>query len=971
MQRFSQVCKILIYDSFLHYSHGSGISFRGFYTYFLLIDGVFSDPDSVSVPFPDGKAPDGTRYKKDYRCESEQITIGCKVHERIRKLSVNCMSPQTTGILQSKCDNLSNCTMQVNSHVFGEPCAGVRKYLEVHYACITQSGLHSGTTPRLPSWLLEGAAGNLWQDNKDSYFEDLNDDEDDLEYEEDFEDIEDENDLDISQRRKPILVQATTPVRIPITTPKPTTSTTTTPVVSSTSEANSEDPGVRVNELAHVDQLEIGCPPVHSRFLYWNRTSPGEVSIQPCPEGTTGLARWICGHDEERETSQPDMSDCKSHTMSELEASVRNEEPESVIASRLSILTGKRFFGVFDPTQGNFYNKASFVSDVFQNIFRSASNLLNNHLVWKDLSETSRRSKVASDMVSVLEDCAFLWADSLEEPEIVYESTNNAVMAISSTSENSQTFPSTPQHTRVDLHYLLPPKKLEANLVSRVISADVRRKNNREEKDIGLSIHFHHNRSGGPPPSCSRWDEDIGDWSLEGCYILERETSYVKCSCNSPGMFALVTAKESLGGFPDEKSIHTSTGMLIVIQFRKQIRKLFKKSGCGCCCCICMDRENSDKSRDLYTGATLMEAASSGANASTTTASSSSGSSTSTTLPSRMVTALSADSNRVGILHYNNPTVMSLNNHHHIHHQEIPSPHHQYQDVLYGNNTPPNNNPNCVILETAYGGSPISGHFMSHPPVPLNNNLPQMHHHSQPPPPPPQKLNNPLYPNRREDKEYKYPLVSDEREYAYHSESSSSGVSGSSSSSRLQRRSPGDIHTQPPQSSSKMGRREFPPYREAPLYHGSPQLRTTPRHHQYYSSETGSFSSSYNASPSHAVHTDSTTLDECHVYAEIDAPKFPSLNNPIPPPMSGLNSQQHHSIFPPISSSTLFRNGLKRTSGGGGKLHHRNALGGSSESSSDDTVSDLQRISDFSDDEGYDLTPRNLIMNDKNLSVIV
>uniref|UniRef100_A0A0K2UL12 Latrophilin Cirl n=1 Tax=Lepeophtheirus salmonis TaxID=72036 RepID=A0A0K2UL12_LEPSM len=798
--------------------------------------------------------------------------------------------------------------MQVNSHVFGEPCAGVRKYLEVHYACITQSGLHSGTTPRLPSWLLEGAAGNLWQDNKDSYFEDLNDDEDDLEYEEDFEDIEDENDLDISQRRKPILVQATTPVRIPITTPKPTTSTTTTPVVSSTSEANSEDPGVRVNELAHVDQLEIvsnqnnhfddpssdfnsGCPPVHSRFLYWNRTSPGEVSIQPCPEGTTGLARWICGHDEERETSQPDMSDCKSHTMSELEASVRNEEPESVIASRLSILTGKRFFGGDLETsvsviksisnrlqylirhKENFYNKASFVSDVFQNIFRSASNLLNNHLVWKDLSETSRRSKVASDMVSVLEDCAFLWADSLEEPEIVYESTNNAVMAISSTSENSQTFPSTPNtpewfgnqdsisisltgdekelnkmvfFSYKDLHYLLPPKKLEANLVSRVISADVRRKNNREEKDIGLSIHFHHNRSGGPPPSCSRWDEDIGDWSLEGCYILERETSYVKCSCNSPGMFALVTAKESLGGFPDEKSIHTSTGsfsdiisleiatyivsvicflilVLIVIQFRKQIRKLFKKSGCGCCCCICMDRENSDKSRDLYTGATLMEAASSGANASTTTASSSSGSSTSTTLPSRMVTALSADSNRVGILHYNNPTVMSLNNHHHIHHQEIPSPHHQYQDVLYGNNTPPNNNPNCVILETAYGGSPISGHFMSHPPVPLNNNLPQMHHHSQPPPPPPQKLNNPLYPNRREDKEYKYPLVSDEREYAYHSESSSSGVSGSSSSSRLQRRSPGDIHTQPPQSSSKMGRREFPPYREAPLYHGQPR----------------------------------------------------------------------------------------------------------------------------------------------------
>ncbi|QQP34647.1 Uncharacterized protein FKW44_022603, partial [Caligus rogercresseyi] len=87
------------------------------------------------------------------------------------------------------------------------------------------------------------------------------------------------------------------------------------------------------------EEDEDGCPRIHARYLLWNNTAPGEISIQPCPVGTSGLARWICNHEGSRETPSPDMSDCKSHSMSELEASTRNEEPESVIASRLSILS--------------------------------------------------------------------------------------------------------------------------------------------------------------------------------------------------------------------------------------------------------------------------------------------------------------------------------------------------------------------------------------------------------------------------------------------------------------------------------------------------------------------------------------------------------------------------------------------------------------------------------------------------------
>jgi hypothetical protein len=43
-------------------------------------------------------------------------------------------------------------------------------------------------------------------------------------------------------------------------------------------------------------------------------------------------------------TRQPDMSDCKSAAMTNLEVKVRQEDPENVIASSLAHLTGDIFF---------------------------------------------------------------------------------------------------------------------------------------------------------------------------------------------------------------------------------------------------------------------------------------------------------------------------------------------------------------------------------------------------------------------------------------------------------------------------------------------------------------------------------------------------------------------------------------------------------------------------------------------------
>ena len=47
----------------------------------------------------------------------------------------NCFSPNSLSILNSTCNSLSECTVSVNNNVFGDPCGGIHKYLEVNYEC--------------------------------------------------------------------------------------------------------------------------------------------------------------------------------------------------------------------------------------------------------------------------------------------------------------------------------------------------------------------------------------------------------------------------------------------------------------------------------------------------------------------------------------------------------------------------------------------------------------------------------------------------------------------------------------------------------------------------------------------------------------------------------------------------------------------------------------------------------------------
>lgn len=93
------------------------------------------------------------------------------------------------------------------------------------------------------------------------------------------------------------------------------------------------------------------CGPRTSRNLFWNVTRVGEVNVQPCPGGATGIAKWRCiyaqpHHQGEGESNKvqvvwqpltPDLTHCRSLWLNSLEVRVDQRDSSLIsIANELS-----------------------------------------------------------------------------------------------------------------------------------------------------------------------------------------------------------------------------------------------------------------------------------------------------------------------------------------------------------------------------------------------------------------------------------------------------------------------------------------------------------------------------------------------------------------------------------------------------------------------------------------------------------
>ena len=384
---------------------------------------------------------------------------------------------------------MNSCTVPVSSQLFDDACPGTRKYLEIHYQCVgsgngndaSNSGSRAGVGGNNADWY-EYNSSEGWL--KDSHHSASN-----LKLSE----IENSNsNRGGANSRIPILVATTTstPKRIPITTPVSTTTTTSTTTTAppSTSTVTTTKKAVKdkvsinqsqnnvvnnvdtiVNEelwMPNINENDVNvppgllsdyCPSTKARNLIWKYTKRGSMEVQPCPNGATGLARWSCarrpsgplemyGGAAQWDTAQPDMSDCKSAAITNLEVKLRQSDPETVIASSLAHLTGsKKLYGgdidsaaavmktvanriqyLLQQQKDTLYRKEATVQEILLNIVRSGSNLLDprNLEAWTDLDE-GQRMKIAAAVLQGMEDNALIFADVTTQPQVLMESSYN------------------------------------------------------------------------------------------------------------------------------------------------------------------------------------------------------------------------------------------------------------------------------------------------------------------------------------------------------------------------------------------------------------------------------------------------------------------------------------------------------------------------------------------------------------------
>lgn len=280
------------------------------------------------------------------------------------------MSPKSLRVLHSKCANKQNCSVLASTNMFGDPCIGTHKYLEAHYLCVSAAQTSTTTNRPSPPWLITSQP-SVWststirtpttakiydEANSTTIFTTTN---------------RATSDSYTSTTNVPLIQSSTVVVT---TTTKTTTTklnnfnkteTTKTILVPTTQnnfKLNSTQTPLLINSNnsnnnnKYLENDNYFCGPTTVRNLFWNLTRVGEVNVQSCPGGATGIAKWRCifthksqqilqnqqvDGDEKLQAiwqpSTPDLTQCRSLWLNSLEIRVnQRDSPLISIANDLS-----------------------------------------------------------------------------------------------------------------------------------------------------------------------------------------------------------------------------------------------------------------------------------------------------------------------------------------------------------------------------------------------------------------------------------------------------------------------------------------------------------------------------------------------------------------------------------------------------------------------------------------------------------
>ncbi|CAH1272979.1 ADGRL2 [Branchiostoma lanceolatum] len=97
----------------------------------------------------------GLGQETDFACEPGSLRLSCPAGKTLLideanfgrtttghacpcgNCNTNCRAANSLSVVRSACQGLQQCTVTANGLLFGDPCPGTEKYLEVTYRCVS------------------------------------------------------------------------------------------------------------------------------------------------------------------------------------------------------------------------------------------------------------------------------------------------------------------------------------------------------------------------------------------------------------------------------------------------------------------------------------------------------------------------------------------------------------------------------------------------------------------------------------------------------------------------------------------------------------------------------------------------------------------------------------------------------------------------------------------------------------------
>ncbi|XP_054724261.1 latrophilin Cirl-like [Uloborus diversus] len=594
---------------------------------FLLVElalGTGARRGGVPVPSLALKPPllDRLHSKTTYSCEGNELHVGCEEGKLIRLIranygrfsismcndngqvdwSVNCMSYKSFLIMQDRCSQKQSCGIGVSSTIFGDPCPGTLKYLEVQYQCVLPSFF---TTTTKKSTIATNSSLPI--------------------------------DFDVAPDTTlgTVLETLSDPdITVPVTPPSSSSSTTTTTtttekysqqsvslVTSSTSTTTTES--LTTERTTAVPTVPPNhCPPIVINEIQWDWTKAGTEAIHRCPGGATGLARWQCASDPVRWlTPYPDLRECRSGWVINLKKRIENGESINSVATELSLMTFikplyaddlKDIAEIIQQTLSraingmeNFHDlwhRYHVLRELLQSLLETISNLLKQgQNAWKDLSPSDRR-RVASSLLDGLEESAMLLAESSGKDDSFTLAESNIFLSVLVLSTKQSAAVQLPMPDdfhlddkendwiRMEDTLVIPPQVLLDMSRNEIALAKVvfvvysgvdellkpepgyMYRSGRENSSWKLNSKILATSLGKPEmarlpqpviitfrhlqeenmtnPICVFWDFEMREWSNAGCWVHASNVTHTSCACNHLTNFAVIMEVSNVKALP-------------------------------------------------------------------------------------------------------------------------------------------------------------------------------------------------------------------------------------------------------------------------------------------------------------------------------------------------------------------------------------------------------------------------------------